>query len=77
MSLIDHDRETLAAVFASRVALAKKSEEQAVEESKLDWARAVKWVSFKDDKEGSFLWFCDYFDLEASAVRRAIEKGRK
>ncbi len=69
------DREVLAAVFASRVALARKTEDQAAEDARADHKKTVAWVKSEAKKERSFLWFCDEFDLEPSAVRREIEKG--
>lgn len=68
------DREVQAAVFASRVALCKKTEQQVHDDAVVEWKKALKWLAAKTDKEGSFLWFCDTFDLEPSAVRRAVEK---
>lgn len=73
---LKHDREILAAVFASRVSLAKKTEDQAAEEARLEHRRTLAWVASNSQKEKSFLWFCDEFDLDASAVRRAIEEKR-
>ena len=70
------DRETLAAIFASRVSLAKKSEDQAAEDARQEHARTLKWVASESEKEKSFRWFCDEFDLDASAVRRAIQEKR-
>ena len=71
------DREVLAGVFASRVRLAKKSREEAAAEAVRELEIALAWVKSPAKKEGSFLWFCDEFDLDASAVRRAIETGKK
>jgi hypothetical protein len=75
--MVDADKETLAAIFASRVALAKKSLEEAIEEITRDYEHTKTWVSSQSQKEGSFLWFCDVFDLEPDAVRRAIKEKRK
>ena len=66
------DRDTLAAIFASRVSLAKKTEEQAVADARLEWQRTQAWVKSPATKRGSFVWCCEEFDLELSAVRRAI-----
>ena len=71
------DRETLSAIFASRVSLAKRTEEQAVDDARAEHRKSVKWVASPATKEGSFLWFCDEFDLDAGAVRRAIAERRK
>lgn len=73
----DADRETLAAIFGSRVQLAKMSEEQAVELAQQEYRKTIKWVSSPSTKNGSFLWYCDVFDLEPDAVRRAIQEKRK
>lgn len=70
------DRETLAAIFASRVGLAKKTEEEAAENARLEHYKTALWVKSSSKKEGSFLWFCDEFELDAGAVRRAIAEKR-
>lgn len=73
MSEVDaSDRATLAAVFAARVNLAKISEEQAIEDARDEWRRTQTWVKSPSKKPGSFLWFCDTFEHDAGAVRRAI-----
>jgi hypothetical protein len=74
---VDADKETLAALFASRVALAKKSLAEAIEEITRDYENTKTWVASQSQKEGSFLWFCDVFELEPDAVRRAIKEKRK
>lgn len=76
MNLEQVDKEVLAAVFASRVSLAKKTEDQAAAEARLEHRRTLAWVASNNQKEQSFIWFCDEFDLDASAVRRAIEEKR-
>lgn len=70
------DREVLAAVFASRVALAKKTEDEAASDARVEHQRTVAWIASNSQKEKSFVWFCDEFDLDAGAVRRAIEEKR-
>lgn len=70
------DREVLAAVFAARVSLAKKTEEEAVEQARREHAAAVAWVASNSQKEKSFVWFCDEFDLDTGAVRRAIKEKK-
>lgn len=70
------DREVLAAVFASRVALAKKTVEEAMAEARLEWERTLLWIASNSQKEKSFCWFCDEFDLDAGAVRRAIQERK-
>lgn len=71
------DRETLAAIFASRVSLAKRTEDQAAEDARTEHRKTVSWITKSGMKEGSFLWMCDEFDLDAGAVRRAIAERRK
>jgi hypothetical protein len=71
------DKQVLAATFAARVSLAKLSEEDAVEQAKTEWQKTQKWVASESHREGSFNWFCDYFDLLADAVRRAIREKKK
>ena len=70
------DREVLAAVFAARVQLAKKSLERVLEEAAEEHTRALAWVQSNSKKEKSFLWYCDEFELEPDAVRRAIREKR-
>lgn len=70
------DREVLAAVFASRVGLAKKTEEEAAAEAVAELKRCLAWIASNSQREKSFLWFCDEFDLDAGAVRRAIQEKR-
>ena len=70
------DKEVLAAVFASRVALAKKTEDQAAAEARAEHQRTIAWIASNSQKEQSFCWYCDEFDLDAGAVRRAIEEKR-
>lgn len=68
----DTDAEVLGAIFAARVQLAKRTEEEVVQAAVLELLAAVLWVGSSAKREGSFLWFCNEFDLDASAVRRAI-----
>ncbi len=67
------DRETLAAIFASRVSLAKKTEDQAAEDARVEHRKTLRWVDSNTQKEGGFLFFCEEFDLPPDAVRRAIK----
>lgn len=69
---MDVDREVLAAIFASRIALAKKTLDQAVDDAKVEHRKAVAWLKSDSTKERSFLWYCEEFDLDPGAVRRAI-----
>lgn len=70
------DKEVLAAVFASRVSLAKKTEDEAAEEARVEHRKTLLWIASNQQREKSFLWFCDEFDLDAGAVRRAITEKR-
>lgn len=70
------DRDVLAAVFASRVALAKRTEEEAAADARIEHQRCSAWIASSSQKEKSFVWFCDQFDLDAGAVRRAILEKR-
>ena len=71
------DRETLAAIFASRVSLAKRTEDEAAEDARTEHRKTVAWITSSSKKEKSFLWFCDEFELAPDAVRRAIAEKRK
>lgn len=71
------DVQVLQATFAARVRLAKESREDAIALAADEWDKTQKWVASESRKAGSFLWFCDEFDLEPSAVRRAIKEKRK
>ena len=77
MNLNEVDRETLAAIFASRVSLAKRTENQAAADARAEHQKTLKWVASPSAKEGSFQWFCEDFDLDAGAVRKAIAERRK
>lgn len=77
MNVNDMDREVQAAVFASRVALCKKTEPEVIADALAEWKKALKWAASPSLKDGSFLWFADEFDIEPSAIRRAIVEKRK
>ena len=77
MNINEVDRETLAAIFASRVSLAKRTEDEAAQDARLEHQRTLKWIASPAKVEKSFLWFVDEFDLDAGAVRRAIAERRK
>jgi len=76
MNEFNIDREVLAATFASRVALAKKTHDEAVREASMEWEKTQLWVKSRSEALGSFQWFCDEFELDASAVRRAIRERK-
>lgn len=71
------DHATLSAIFASRVKLAKKNIEQVLDDAALEYHRTLAWIKSSRTAEGSFLWMCDEFDLDASAVRRAIREKKQ
>lgn len=77
---LNRDHEVLSAIFAARVALAKRTLEDvqatAIAEAELEWRLTQKWVASSSTAEGSFLDFCDEFDLDPSAVRRAIKERK-
>jgi len=70
------DRETLASIFAARVSLAKRTPEQAQADALAEHTKTLAWIASPAKKEGSFLWFCDEFELAPDAVRRAIAEKR-
>ena len=71
------DRETLASIFASRVSLAKRTEDEAAADARTEHQKTMKWVASPATKVGSFLWFADEFDIDPGAIRRAITERRK
>ena len=71
------DRDTLAAIFASRVSLAKRTEDEAAEDARAEHRKATKWFNSPATREGSFIWFCEEFEHEPDAVRRAIRNRVK
>jgi hypothetical protein len=73
---VDADKDTLAIIFRSRVMLAKKTEDEAAEEAREEHRRTIKWIASSAVRKGSFLWLCDEFDLEPSAVRRGIQEKK-
>ena len=50
MNLNEVDRETLAAIFASRVSLAKRTEDEAAADARVEHQKTVKWTG--DIEEG-------------------------
>lgn len=76
IGVADPDHEVLQAVFASRIALAKRTEEEAAEDARAEHSACCAWVNSNARAEKSFLWYCDYFDFEPDAVRRAIQEKR-
>lgn len=73
----DIDREMLATIFASRVSLAKRTEDQAAEDARVEHRKTLAWIASPSKQPKSFLWFADEFDLDAGAVRKAIAERRK
>jgi hypothetical protein len=76
IGISDPDHELLQAVFEARVRLAKRTEEEAAEDARTEHRACVVWVKSNARAEKSFLWFCDYFDFEPDAVRRAIQEKK-
>jgi hypothetical protein len=66
------DREVLAATFQARVKLARQERGAAAKEADTEWLANRTWFSSSNKAPGSFLWFCDAFDLEPSAVRKQV-----
>jgi len=77
MNVNQVDHAVLAGVFASRVSTAKLTEEEAVEQAKTEHKKTIAWIASDSTKERSFRWFCELFDLDYTAVRRAIAERRK
>lgn len=77
MSADSIDVQILQATFAARVQLAKQEEAEAIGAAREEWERTQRWVKSESHKDGSFLWYCEEFDLDPSAVRRAIREKRK
>lgn len=75
MTVPTADREVLSAIFAARLSLIQKTEDEAAEEARVLRRRAIMWFSNNSQVVGSFMWFCDKLDLEAGAVRRAVKEG--
>lgn len=73
----DTDRELLAGIFASRVTLAKMTAEEAVEQAKTEHAKTLVWVASESKQPRSFHWFCQEFEIDPGAVRKAIKDRRK
>lgn len=68
------DLAVLQSLFESRVNLSKMTEMEAVTQARDEWVRAQTWVLSESKAQYSFLWHCDQFDLDPSAVRRAIRE---
>jgi hypothetical protein len=66
------DRDVLETEFLVRVKLAGQKRETAAQEADAEWEEARAWIRSNDRKAHSFLWYCDVFDLEPSAVRRKV-----
>jgi len=66
------DRDILAATFQSRVRLAKVDLPKALEEASTEWEANRQWFLASTKAQGSFAWYCTEFDLEPSAVLKAV-----
>ena len=71
------DRAVLAGIFASRVSTAKMTEQEAIEQAKTEHKKTLDWVKSDSEKPRSFRWFADLFDMDYTAVRRAIAERRR
>lgn len=68
------DRDVLAAIFAARLSLVHKTEDEVAEDAQVLRRRAIMWVNDNSQKTHSFRWFCDVLGLEAGDVRKRIRK---
>ena len=66
------ERDVLAATFQARVKLARQSRDNAAKEADTEWLSNREWFLSTRRVPGSFLWMCDEFDLEPSAVRKQV-----
>jgi hypothetical protein len=73
----DYDSRVLAATFSARVQLAKLPVHEAIQQAEREWHATQAWVQSESRREGSFLWFCAEFELDPSAVRRAIKEKKQ
>lgn len=63
--------------FAERALLAKMTLRQALAQTRQEWHLIQEWVASDSNAKASFNWYCEFFDMEPSAVRRAIETRAK
>ena len=54
MSNVDHDRETLAAIFTSRVSTCKKSEQEVASEAIAERLRCLQWLKSNKHWRGAY-----------------------
>lgn len=69
------DKDVLGSIFAARIALARKTADEAAADARIEHERTIAWVASNSQKEKSFQWFCDIFDLDADVVRKKITEG--
>ena len=70
--------EWLAEEFAWRVLLLKLAEpDDRHRFIDKEYTKLRRWMSSSSEEVGSFIWFCDFFDHDPDAVRRAIKEKRK
>lgn len=72
MMLDGADREVLSAVFAARVGLVRSTPEQAAKDAVVERDRAIEWMLSPSKKQGSFLWMCAAFGVDAERVRKTL-----
>ena len=70
------DRAILAATFAARIGLAKVSENEAAQDAREEHYKNLIWIESNAQRPGSFLWFCNEFDLDPGAVRKSLPRVR-
>jgi hypothetical protein len=71
------ERGMLAHTFAERMLLGKQTRAYAQEHAGLEWDAVDKWLQSESRRVGSFFWYCDEFDMDPGAVRRAVRESRK
>lgn len=76
-NLPEADRAVLAGIFASRVSMAKMTEDEAAAQARAEHKKTLTWIKSESVAMRSFRWFCDLFDMDHTAVRRAIAEKRK
>jgi len=70
---ISVERDILAATFQSRIRLVRLARGQASTDADAEWVSNREWFLARTKTPGSFLWFCAEFDLERSAVLKALD----
>ncbi len=71
------DPEELRTRFAERCVLAKMDKAAAIKQTEEEWELVQRWVFSDSTKTGSFIWCCDFFNIEVEPARRAIREKRQ